>query len=136
MSSVTEEVISWSFELSTILFDEKHRWLLPKHSFPSNPSLQMQVPVESSQVPWLAHVPSGPTEGQSNSIEVKYKEKNIRYLICMCILTYFSLLEQSMPCRPLSHEHCPVDVSQFPALLQSCGQVNSRINNWNWDAKK
>ena len=29
------------------------------------------------------------------------------------------------------HEHCPVDVSHIPALLQSEGQVNSTKENQN-----
>ena len=39
-----------------------------------------------------------------------------------------SLLEQSTSCRPESHVHFPVLVSQSPALLQSAGQVNSEKN--------
>ena len=35
------------------------------------------------------------------------------------------LLEQSEPCRPVSQEQSPEDVSQTPELLQSAGQVNS-----------
>ena len=39
-----------------------------------------------------------------------------------------NLLEQSVPFLPGSHEQIPVDVSQFPALLQSPGQINSKEN--------
>ena len=41
--------------------------LSPKHWKLVNPSLHMQVPVVSSQVPWFEHTPSTGTEGQSNS---------------------------------------------------------------------
>ena len=34
--------------------------------------------------------------------------------------------EQSIPNFPGSHKHCPVDLSQIPALLQFAGQVNSK----------
>ena len=39
-----------------------------------------------------------------------------------------NLLEQSVPFLPGSHKQIPVDVSQFPALLQSPGQINSKEN--------
>ena len=42
------------------------------------------------------------------------------------------LLEQSEPCRPVSQEQSPEDVSQTPELLQSAGQVNS-INKNHYD---
>ena len=42
-------------------------------------------------------------------------------------------LEQSGPCLPRSHIHCPVDVSQTPATLHTApndfGQVNSKIES-------
>ena len=41
---------------------------------------------------------------------------------------YPSLLEQSDPCLPTLQEHSPTETSQFPAPLQSSGQVNSEIN--------
>ena len=44
---------------------------IPSQMFPSNPALQLQVPVVSSQNPWFEHVPSS---GQSNSIEKNYVE--------------------------------------------------------------
>ena len=37
-----------------------------------------------------------------------------------------TLLEQSDPCLPTVHKHCPVLVLQIPALLQSPGQVNAK----------
>ena len=40
-----------------------------------------------------------------------------------------NLLEQSVPFLPGSHKQIPVDVSQFPALLQSPGQINSKEND-------
>ena len=33
-------------------------WCLPSQELPSNPALQVQVPVASLQVPWPEHVPS------------------------------------------------------------------------------
>ena len=39
--------------------------------------------------------------------------------------------EQSNPNFPGSHKHCPVDLSQIPALLQFVGQVNSKTRFMN-----
>ena len=82
----------------------------------------MHMPIVSSQSPWLEHEPSA---GQSNSICTKIKK--------MFHILYFSkkyLLEQSDPCLPRSHMHCPVDVSHTPATLHTApndfGQVNSK----------
>ena len=39
--------------------------------------------------------------------------------------------EQSIPNFPGSHKHCPVDLSQIPALLHFVGQVNSKTRFMN-----
>ena len=48
------------------------------------------------------------------------------------------LLEQSEPWRPALHVHCPVEVLQSPALLQSPGHVNSvkRCMSCNYTANR
>ena len=106
----------------SILFYIFYRLFLPWHISPSNPSVQRQVPLDSSHVPWFEQSPS---PGQSNSVGNKF----VGELYCFCIVLVLNryLLEQSMPCLPEKHEHSPVDVPQFPALLQSSGHVNSRI---------
>ena len=43
---------------------------IPWQVIPSNPGSQIQLPIESSQIPWLEHKPSA---GQSNSNEMKLK---------------------------------------------------------------
>ena len=82
----------------------------------------MQEPIVSSQIPWLEQVPSS---GQSNSRQEKIRIN----MFCNIFKILFrkTLLEQSDPCLPTVHKHCPVLVLQIPALLQSPGQVNSKI---------
>ena len=79
----------------------------------------MQEPIVSSQIPWLEQVPSS---GQSNSRQEKIRiDCNI-----FKVIFWKTLLEQSGPCLPTAHKHCPVLVLQIPALLQSPGQVSSK----------
>ena len=87
--------------------------------FPSNPSLHMQDPIVSSQFPWFEHKPSS---GQSNSVNGRYYV----YKVTISIKRNIISLEQSRPCLPDSHVHCPMPVSQTPAPLQSPGHFNSR----------
>ena len=105
----------------------------------SKPSKQTHVPVVPSHVPWPEHVPS---PGQSNTDNMNKRipqlvffaiKNRISLNICINHKNKFkgTLLEQSAPCLPISHEHCPVDVSHIPALLQSEGQVNSTKENQN-----
>ena len=105
------------------ILQQKYLDILPKHSAPSNPSLHIQTPVESSQVPWFEHMPSTGIDGQSNSKIIKWNKVSMLFY---SFQNRNSLLEQSVPCLPGLHEHCPVEVSQFPALLQSPGHVNSK----------
>ena len=52
----------------------------PKHWKLVNPSLHMQVPVVSSQVPWFEHTPSTGTEGQSNSFDDKKQKQGFELI--------------------------------------------------------
>ena len=47
-------------------------------------------------------------------------------VVVLKIVVSTSVSEQSNPNLPGSHKHCPVDLSQIPALLQFAGQVNSK----------
>ena len=54
--------------ITYLKINQKYRywyWLSPLQVFPSNPSLHMQDPTMSLQVPWFEHNPSS---GQSNSV--------------------------------------------------------------------
>jgi hypothetical protein len=46
-------------------------------------------------------------------------------VVVVVVTVVVVVIEQSAPNLPGSHEHSPVDVSQFPALLQSAGQESS-----------
>ena len=94
---------------------------LPKHWIPWNPSSQVQVPVVSSQVPWFEQTPSTGIDGQSNSYESKNKTQLFQTQSINLKILNKNLLEQSTPFLPGSHKQTPVDVSQFPALLQFPG---------------
>ena len=55
--------------------------------------------------------------------------KNVLFVVVVVVVVVVTVvvvvIEQSAPNLPGSHEHSPVDVSQFPALLQSAGQESS-----------
>ena len=55
---------------------------IPRQVIPSNPGSQIQLPIESSQTPWLEHKPSA---GQSNSNKIKYEIEN------NCWVMFYSL---------------------------------------------
>ena len=102
---------------------------LPKHWIPWNPSSQVQVPVVSSQVPWFEQTPSTGIDGQSNSLENKKQLFQTDYINLKMLIK--NLLEQSTPFLPGLHKQTPVDVSQFPALLQFPGHNLSAKNKNN-----